>query len=99
MKRLWVLVLFGIAYIGWLYGQRTLTGVDRTDGIIGVVLGLFICSHPAAHLVEMLFFRRSDQDRSSSRFIIYWLGLNILVMLIGWATVFVGTMRLMGGPR
>ncbi len=99
MKRLWALVVIGIAYTCWLYGQGSVTGVERTDGIFGVVLGLYICSHPAAHFVEILFFRRGNSGRASSRSLAYRLGLDMLVMFVGWMTVFVGTMHLIGSAR
>ncbi len=96
---MWAFVVIGIAYTGWLYGQGSLTGVERTDGIFGVVLGLYICSHPAAHFVEMLFFRRSNSGQAPSRSLAYRLGLDLLVMFVGWMTVFVGTIHLIGSTR
>ena len=54
---LWALILLGIAYSSLLYYGRRLTGTDKVDGIIGVLLGLYICSHPAANVVDLLFFR------------------------------------------
>ena len=94
---LWALVLIGIVYSGFLNYQRTLTGADNLDGIIGVLLGLYICSHPAANVVDMLFFRRGAQRQSSSRgSAVLWLSLNTLVLLIGWLVIFVGTTRLIG---
>jgi hypothetical protein len=41
-KMLWALILLGIAYSGILHYQRTLTGMDEVDGIIGVLLGLYL---------------------------------------------------------
>ena len=97
VKILWALVLLGIVYSGFLYYQRPLTGADNVDGIIGVLFGLYICSHPAANVVDMLFFRRGAQRQSSSRgSAVLWLSLNTLVLLIGWLVIFVGTIRLIG---
>ena len=94
-----VLIVLGIAYGGFLYFQPTLTGMDVLDGIIGVVLGLYISSHPAAHLVEMLFYRRAMRySFSSRRFFVLWLSLNGLVLLISGIVIFVGTTRLIGSP-
>jgi hypothetical protein len=85
----------GIAYSGLLCSQLTLTGRYILDGIIGVVLGLYISSHPAAHLVEMLFYRQGMRySFSSKRSVIGWLSLNILVLLISGMVIFVGTTRL-----
>ena len=96
-KRLWVLVLLGIAYGGLLKFQGTLTGADNVDGSIGVVLGLYMCSHPAAFIVDLLFFRRDSwREFSSSRSTLIWLALNMLVLLVGWLVIFLGTTRLIG---
>jgi len=95
IKTLWALVLLGIAYSSLLYYQRTLTGTNNVDGIIGVLLGLYICSHPAANVVDMLFFGRGARSQfSSRRSAVLWLALNMLVLLIGWIVIFVGTTRL-----
>ena len=92
-----VLIVVGIAYSGFLYFQPTLTGMHDLDGIIGVVLGLYISSHPAAHLVELLFYRRAIRYQFSSRWsLILWLSLNILVLFISGIVIFVGTTRLIG---
>lgn len=94
IKTLWALVLLGIAYSGLLYYQRTLTGAKNVDGIIGVLLGLYICSHPAANVVDLLFFGRGVQrPLSSRRAVVLWLALNMLVILIGWIAIFGGTTR------
>jgi len=97
IKTLWALVLLGIAYSSLLYYQRTLTGTNNVDGIIGVMLGLYICSHPAANVVDMLFFGRGARRQFSSRRSAgLWLALNMLVLLTGWLVIFVGTTRLIG---
>ena len=97
IKTLWALVLIGIAYSSWLYYQRTLTGTNKVDGIIGVLLGLFICSHPVANLWDMFFFGRGTRRQFSSRWsVVLWLALNMIVFLLGWVVIFVGTTRLVG---
>jgi len=96
-KRLWALFLLGIAYSSLLKFYSTLTGKDNLDGMIGVVFGLYMCSHPAALMVDLFFFRRGARRQfSSSRSTVLWLTLNILVLLIGWLVIFVGTTRLIG---
>ena len=97
IKMLWGVSVLGIAYSSLLYYGHTLTGVDRADGIIGVVLGLYICSHPAANLVDMLFFRRGARRQfPSKRSTVLWLAINILVLLAGWILIFLGATRLVG---
>jgi len=95
IKKLLALVLLGIIYSGLLYYRLTLTGTDKTDGIIGMMLGLYICSHPVANLLDMFFFRRDTRRRFSSwRPAVLWLSLNVIVFFIGWFVIFVGTTRL-----
>ena len=92
-----VFILLGIAYSTFPYFQPTLTGRYQLDGIIGVVLGLYISSHPAANLVDMLFYKRGIQyPFSSKRSVVSWLLLNVLVLLVGGIVIFVGTTRLIG---
>src|SRR5512139_2650198 len=68
-----VLIALGIVYSAFLYFHPTLTGGYVLDGIIGVVLGLYISSHPAAHLVEMLFYGRAMRySFSSKRSFVLW---------------------------
>jgi hypothetical protein len=94
IKMLWTLILFGIAYSGILHTQRTLTGLDQVDGAIGVLLGLYICSYPAANLVDILFYRQGARySFPSRRSAVMWLALNLLVLLIGWVVIFGGTTR------
>jgi len=90
-------IVLGIAYSTFLYFQPTLTGRHQFDGIIGVVLGLYISSHPAANLVDMLFYRRGIRYQfSSKRSIVLWLSLNALALLISGIVIFIGTTRLIG---
>jgi hypothetical protein len=97
IKKLWALILLGIAYSSLLYYQRTLTGTNKVDGIIGVLLGLYICSHPVANVLDMFFFEPGTLRQFSSRWAaIFWLVLNMIVFLIGWFVIFVGTTRLVG---
>jgi hypothetical protein len=85
----------GMALSTLLYPQGMLTGKDNLDDIIGVVFGLYMCSHPAANFEDLLFFRRGGwHEFSSSRSTFIWLALNMLVLLIGWIVIFLGTTRL-----
>ena len=94
---LWVLILVGSIYSGFIVYQGTLTGANNVDGLIGVVFGLYICSHPAANLVDMLFFRRETRrDLWTKRSVLLWLAFNLLVLMVGWTVIFVGTTRLIG---
>ena len=92
---LWGMILLAIAYGGLVRYLHTLTGTPIVDGYIGVTLGLYICSHPAANAVDMLFFERSSLRQISSEWsIVRWLALNLLVLLAGWMVIYSGITRL-----
>jgi len=91
---LWGLILLAIGYSALLRYLHTLTGIAALDGSIGLVLGLYICSHPAANAVNMLFFERDTLRQLSEWSVVRWLALNLLVLLAGWTVIFVGVRRL-----
>ena len=94
---LWALLLLALAYSGLLYYLPTLTGSAMLDGSIGVLLGLFICSRPAANAIDMLFFERDVLCQVSSGWAgVGWLALNVLVLLVGWIVIVFGATRLVG---
>jgi hypothetical protein len=93
-KLLGLLMLFALAYGTVIYTHHTLTGGNRADGIIGALLGLYICSQGAANILDMLFFGGAAAGRFlSRRSLLSWLGLNILVLFIGWVVIVLGTTR------
>ena len=92
-----ILGVLGIAYSGLLCSQHVLTGMNHLDGIIGVLLGLYICSHPAANLVDLFFYKPDIRHLfSSKRFALLWLALNVMVLLISGIVIFTGTTQLIG---
>jgi hypothetical protein len=97
-KILGVVVALAFLYCGWMVTQRTITGSPRLDGITGVLLGLFVCSRPAANMLDLLFARRG-RAVSTDWPAIGWLALNGLVLLVGWIVITLGATRLIGqGP-
>lgn len=97
LKLLWALVMLALAAGYWLYFRPMLTSTRLLDGSIGVILGLYICSHPAANAVDMLFFERRMSRRVASKwFDIGWLGLNLLVLLLGLIVIVSGAIRFVG---
>ena len=97
-QRLLGLILLAIAYGSLLYFRRTLTGTPTLDGAVGVILGLYICSHPAANAVDSLLFgRRGPQPVSSARSNIVWLALNLVALLAGWLVLVIGATRFTAG--
>ena len=94
-RTLWVLVLVGIVYSSLLRYLHTLTGITMLDGSVGVALGLYICAHPAANAVNLLFFERYRMNQvSSDRPLMRWMAFNLLVLLVGWMVIYVGITRL-----
>ena len=91
---LWALLLLALAYLPLLYFFRTITGKFVTDGVIGVVLGLYICSRPAANAIDLLFFHRGELREAASGWSgVGWLALNILVLFAGWLDIWIGALR------
>ena len=91
---LWVLILLALVYGSLIHYTHTLTGIVLLDGSIGLALGLYICSHPAANAVNALFFERDSLRQLSEWSVVRWLALNLLVLLAGWMVIFVGLRRL-----
>jgi hypothetical protein len=93
-EKLIILIVIAIVYSALLRCECVSTGVYTLDGAIGVMLGLYVCSHPAANAVDGLLFRR-DAPRliSSKQADAAWLGLNVLTLLTGWLAIFMGATR------
>lgn len=95
-SRMWALLVPAAVYLGWMLYWPMVTGTSLFDGSVGVVLGLYICSHPAANGIDLLFLQRGALRRATKEWSgIEWLALNALVMLIGWIVIVVGAARFM----
>jgi hypothetical protein len=91
---LWSLLLPAAAYLWWQYDWWWLTGRNVFDGSVGVLLGLFICSRPAANSIDLFFLDRGALKRAlATRGAAGWLLLNGFVMLVGWLVIVVGVSR------
>jgi hypothetical protein len=90
-----VLVSFASLYIGWFAYFDALTSSARLDGSLGLLLGLYICSHPAANMLNMLLFMTAEtrEGITATRSGQFWLALNALTLLAGWVAIFSGAMR------
>ncbi len=55
---LWLVGLLGIVYSVVFALRPALLGRPLLAGSVGVLLGLYICSHPAANGIDRLFFGR-----------------------------------------
>ena len=85
-----VLVLPAFAYIVLMQKHSVLTGNLRFDGIIGALLGLYMCSLAAADLIDMLF---THARRSSRLTNFQWAALNTAFLFLGLIVIFMGTTR------
>jgi len=88
--KLAIMLLLGGIYSGWFYLLGVFTGVPRLDGAIGVLLGLYMASHPAGNMLDMLLFMKGDvrEEILASISGRAWLLLNALVMLAAWFVIF-----------
>jgi hypothetical protein len=99
VKVLWAMLLLAAIYSSLVHFWFATTGNDRLIGSIGVLLGLYICSQPAANAVDLLFFQRGAVRQLSRDWSgIGWLALNALVLLVGWLVIVIGATRLTGHP-
>ena len=94
---LWGLSLLAVGYGAWFYYFDSLTSSNTLDGALSIVLGLYICSRPAANAIDLLFLERGALRRAGSGWSsIRWLALNLLTLLMGWIVIFIGTSCLTG---
>ncbi len=93
-RTLILLLVVSAAFSLYLYLDLPLTGILKMDGIIGVLLGLYTASHPAANALDLLFYARDRlrQGLSAQAYILWW-GLNIVVLMAGWVTIVAGLLR------
>jgi hypothetical protein len=93
---LWGLIILGIAYCGAIASFGELTGNPKLDGSLGVLLGLFICSRPAAHVIDLLFQRGALRRMASKCAGVRWAALSGLAFVTGWIVITLGATRLIG---
>jgi type VI protein secretion system component VasF len=94
-RALWILILVALLYGSLLYFRHGVTARHLPDGFIGVALGLFICSRPAANAVDLLYAERYGLRQITSTWDgIGWLALNLVVFFVGFAVIMSGTRQL-----
>jgi len=75
----------------------SLTRNPRVDGTIGIGLGLFIFSYPASAAVDLLYLDRLAFHRLASAWAdLAWVGLNLLVMVVGCMVTIAGATKFVG---
>src|SRR3954447_25859623 len=91
---LWAFLLLALAYSWLLFTFGPLVnGVARFDGALAVVLGLYVCSHPASNVLDLLFEEGGARRHSADRHGVPWYFLNLLVLLAGWLAVLLGVVQ------
>jgi hypothetical protein len=94
-RTLWILILLAGIYGGLVFFWRGVAGHPVLAGFIGVGLGLYICSRPAANAVDLLFAERYSLRELTSRWSgIGWLSLNLFVFFVGFGVIMLGTQLL-----
>ena len=94
--------LIGLTIAALLYGfiESFVVVISYGDGVVGVVLGLFICAQPAANLIDSLYRARTTRgdERGNEP---GWLPplLNGLAMLAGIIVIILGTVQLTRAAR
>jgi hypothetical protein len=83
------LILLAVITSGIMYTRSVFGPPDWIEGTLGVMLGLFICSRPAAHLLDLLY----QPHYSGPPKLWIWLTLNLLTLLVGVIVVFLGVMH------
>jgi hypothetical protein len=90
---LWALVVLAFAYAGWLTFLRPQAEANDVEGGLGVLLGLYIASRPAANILNMILPGGSGRLPGSRRAETGWVVLNLLVTVVAFAVIFMGTTR------
>lgn len=92
---LWLMLVLAVGYTAWLLMRGGITGRHTWDGILGVMLGLYMCSRPVGNALELLFSQDSGRWPGLLRRAgLTWLGMNLLVLMAGWFVVVLGATRL-----
>ncbi|CAG0995546.1 hypothetical protein GPROT1_03391 [Gammaproteobacteria bacterium] len=90
--------LIGLTIAALVYGliESFVVAASYWDGVLGVVLGLFICAQPAANLIDSLYRARTARGDEPG-----WLPplLNGLAMLAGIIVIILGTVQLTRAAR
>ena len=95
---LWALIFLAFIVGAVFHYWTKLTGINELDGLIGVWLGLYICSRPAANFLEIIVFHGDVRMWDSlKRSAVSWLMLNMLVLLAGFILIMIGTTRFFSG--
>jgi hypothetical protein len=94
LPRMWFVGVIGLAYTALFAYNPAWLGQPLLAGSEGVLLGLYICSLPAANAIDYFFQSRTGHIREATRQTgPVWLATNIAVMLIGLGVIIIGATR------
>jgi hypothetical protein len=87
-----LLILIAAGYGRFEFYRRAAGGLSPWDGILGVILGLFIGAQPAANFLDLLYRSSRAPASTTAR----WTGLmlNGLAVLAGISVIIIGTTQL-----
>jgi hypothetical protein len=88
----------GLAYVVWIVSPLVSWSSPLLEGIVGVVLGLYLGSHPAAHAIDLLFLQRTGRRPASPARQAAWLALNALALLVSLLVIALGATRFAAVP-
>ena len=94
-RTLIVLLPVAAAYLIWQAVAPAASGYGWFDSTIGIVLGLYICSRPAANGIDLFFAERGTLRRIFTRGSgLEWILLNAAAMIAGWFVILTAASRL-----
>jgi hypothetical protein len=77
----------------------TITGSRQADGIVGIILGLYVSSFPARHFVDLLMYWKTEGARFPTRRSLgWWIALNAGVLLVGFLVIVFAAARFTASP-
>ncbi len=89
----------GAGWIALSLALGAITGSRQADGIVGIILGLYVSSFPARHFVDLLIYWKIEGARfTTRRSLAWWLVLNGGVLLVGFLTIVVAAARFTASP-
>jgi hypothetical protein len=88
----------GAAWVAVSALLGSVTGRHQADGIVGIILGLYVSSFPARHFVDMLIYWKTEGARFPTRRSLgWWIALNGAVLLVGFLTIVFAAARFTAG--
>jgi hypothetical protein len=87
-----LLILIAAGYGSFEFYRSGAGNLSQWDGILGVMLGLFICAQPAANFLDLLYRSCRAPASDTARWVEVML--NLLAVLAGVSVIIIGTTQL-----